>query len=146
MFLQCSNLGKNPTVLIFRQKANYDVHPRLILPFSSAALHRDSKQNWAHVKGFESPTLRRCNFRSTRTPQRAASLSVPCRNSREAAVTDALRAPLGICLPFSTSRAGFARWVKAGTEHLPDDSMTVGSSPCLSKVSGKILTDFRGWS
>lgn len=60
--------------------------------------------------------------------------------------TDALRTPLGISLPISPATARFLHRVKAGSEHLPDNSMALGSSPCLPEPGGKFPTDFRGWN
>lgn len=61
-------------------------------------------------------------------------------------VTDALRTPLGISLSISPDRARFVCRVKAGSEHLPDNSTAEGSSPCLPEPGGKFPTDFRGWN
>lgn len=68
------------------------------------------------------------------------------RYNLESMETDALRTPLGISLPISLARARFLRRVKAGSEHLPDNSMALGSSPCLPEPGGKFPTDFRGWN
>lgn len=68
------------------------------------------------------------------------------RYNLESMEADALRTPLGISLPISLARTRFLRRVKAGSEHLPDNSMALGSSPCLPEPGGKFPTDFRGWN
>lgn len=134
---------KKKSALILKQKANCSMSPWLILPVAGVTpcYH---EQNQVRIKGFDSPTLnttsRGCEHIGEQ--QLFLCLTGTDGDSGDRRVKD----PPGHLPSCQCGQREVCTWVKAGTEHLPDDSTAGRASPSLPEVGGKFPTDFRGWN